>query len=165
MKSINKAIIEHIISAVIFTIFLVAVAIVLTSKFIESNIQKVYSDNGFMIQINPKINKELEELSDIEGLSSKSNIINITNNNNSEKKYQIFLTPVNDNDDDIRISLGNSLIRSLSKYEKKDGSYFLGEYSLPVNQTRIHSIRIWKDKKDHNKKINVNFNLEVKTLN
>ena len=127
-------------------------------------IEKVYADGGLMIQINTKINKDLEDLSDAEGLGSKYNMINVTNNNNITKKYQIILTPINKDENDIRMALDDVLIRNLSKFEKQDNSYVVGEYSLLPNQTRMHSIRMWIDKNSQNKKINVNFKVNVKIL-
>ena len=164
MKILNKAIFEHTISAIIFTIFLIVFAFVITYKYIESNIHNSYNENNFMIQIDPKINKTLDILTDIEGLNSKSNVINITNNNNVKKKYQVLLSPNNSDEEYIRVGIDNVLIRNLSKFEKKDNKYILGEYSLQANQTRIHNIKMWQDKKEQNKKINVNFKLEVKIL-
>lgn len=164
MKILNKAIFEHIISMIIFIIVLVVITIVITLHFLHTNIQNVYVDNGMMIQINPKINKDLEALSDIEGLKIKSNVISITNNNYDTKKYQVYLTPLNDDDESIRVLLDGGLLRSLSKFEKVDDSYLITGYSLPPNLTRVHTISMWKDKKEENKKINVNFKINVKIL-
>ena len=162
LKLLEKDIFNHIISAVFFTLLFAALAVVITMNYIATNIQKVYVDNGFMIQINPKISKELDIISDVEGLNTKTSSVNITNNNTTEKKYQLVLTPLNDNENDIRIALDNVFVRSLSKFKKEDNSYILTEYILPPQQTKIHNVKMWQDKKVQDKKINVNFNLEVK---
>lgn len=164
MKKIKKKLFDSIVSMIVFTVVLIVLTIFVTNKFIELNIEKVYADGGLMIQINTKINKDLEDLSDAEGLGSKYNMINVTNNNNITKKYQIILTPINKDENDIRIALDDVLIRNLSKFEKQDNSYVVGEYSLLPNQTRMHSIRMWIDKNSQNKKINVNFKVNVKIL-
>ena len=164
MKKIKKKLFDSIVSMIIFTVVLIVLTIFVTNKFIELNIEKVYADGGLMIQINTKINKDLEDLSDAEGLGSKYNMINVTNNNNITKKYQIVLTPINKDENDIRMALDDVLIRNLSKFEKQDNSYVVGEYSLLPNQTRMHSIRMWIDKNSQNKKINVNFKVNVKIL-
>lgn len=164
MKKIKKKLFDSIVSMIIFTVVLIVLTIFVTNKFIELNIEKVYADGGLMIQINTKINKDLEDLSDAEGLGSKYNMINVTNNNNITKKYQIILTPINKDENDIRMALDDVLIRNLSKFEKQDNSYVVGEYSLLPNQTRMHSIRMWIDKNSQNKKINVNFKVNVKIL-
>ena len=164
MKILNKAIFENVLSMVIFIVFLIVITVVITLHFLYTNIQNVYVEDGMMIQINPKINKELEALSDVEGLKIKSNVINITNNNYDTKKYQVYLTPINENDESIRVLLDSGLLRNLSKYEKVDDSYLITGYSLEPNQTRVHTISMWKDKKDENKKINVNFKISVKIL-
>ena len=162
LKLLEKDIFNHIISAVFFTLLFAALAVVITMNYIATNIQKVYVDNGFMIQINPKISKELDIISDVEGLNTKTSSVNITNNNTTEKKYQLVLTPLNDNENDIRIALDNVFVRSLSKFKKEDNSYILTEYILPPQQTKIHNVKMWQDKKVQDKKINVNFSLEVK---
>ncbi len=164
MKKIKKKLFDSIVSMIVFTVVLIVLTIFVTNKFIELNIEKVYADGGLMIQINTKINKDLEDLSDAEGLGSKYNMINVTNNNNITKKYQIVLTPINKDENDIRMALDDVLIRNLSKFEKQDNSYVVGEYSLLPNQTRMHSIRMWIDKNSQNKKINVNFKVNVKIL-
>ena len=164
MKKIKKKLFDSIVSMIVFTVVLIVLTIFVTNKFIELNIEKVYADGGLMIQINTKINKDLEDLSDAEGLGSKYNMINVTNNNNITKKYQIILTPINKDENDIRMALDDVLIRNLSKFEKQDNSYVVGEYSLLPNQTRMHSIRMWIDKNSQNKKINVNFKVNVKIL-
>lgn len=164
MKKIKKKLFDSIVSMIVFTVVLIVLTIFVTNKFIELNIEKVYADGGLMIQINTKINKDLEDLSDAEGLGSKYNMINVTNNNSITKKYQIILTPINKDENDIRMALDDVLIRNLSKFEKQDNSYVVGEYSLLPNQTRMHSIRMWIDKNSQNKKINVNFKVNVKIL-
>lgn len=164
MKILNKSILESVISAIIFVIIFIVLTVVVTYKFIESNIHKTYNEKNFMIEIEPKINKELEILSDIEGLKDKYNIINITNNNSDTKKYQILLSPINDDDSDIRVSVDNYLIRSLNNFEKDNNSYILYENNLEANKSRLHQIRLWQSKNNPNKKINVNFKLSVKIL-
>ena len=164
IKKINKEIFDHVISLIVFTLLLVVLTVIITLNYLHKNVQTVYIDKGFMVQINPKIKKDLESLTDSEGLNSKYNTINITNNNNEMKKYQLILTPLNNDEENIRVLLDNSLLRVLSKFRKEDDHYILGEYSLEKSNTIIHTIRMWKDKKDENKKINVNFNLSVKVL-
>ena len=165
INKINKEILDHTISATIFTILLVGAAIVITFKYIDSSIQKVYVDKGFSIQISPKINKSLDILSDYEGLSEKNNLINITNNNSEDMNYQIILTPLSEDEEDIRVALDKNIIKSLSNFEKKDDYYILIDNILPASVTKVHTITMWQDKRVENKKINVDFKLDVKILN
>ena len=164
IKMLNKAIFDHVVSAIVFTLILIASTTIITRKFIESNILNTYSDKGFTIQINPKIKNNLESLSDIEGLNLKSNVINITNNNTEDKTYQVILTPINDDEKDIRLAIDNYLLRNLDNFDKIDNSYLIIEYKLPSGMTNSHTIRMWQDKKVENKKINVDFNLEIKII-
>ena len=158
---INKELFKNSLSLVGITILFVVLAFVVTINFLKSNVQKTYVDKGFMIQINPKINKELEALTDVEGLNIKANKINITNNNTETKKYQLILTPIDDNDDSIRLLLDNSLLRPLSNFKKENNNYILGEYFVESGYTVLHTVSMWKDKKHEDKKVSVNFNLTV----
>lgn len=164
LKALNKEIFDHVFSAIIFTIMLISLGIIISHKYLESNVQKVYNDNNLTIQISPRIKRTLNVLTDSEGLNSKNNVINITNNGEENRRYKIILTPISDNEEDIRVAIDNSLIRSLSNFDKEDDSYILLVNELEPGFTRIHSVKVWQDKKVENKKIKVNFKLEVKTL-
>ena len=163
LKAINKEIFDHVVSAIVFTIMFISMAIIVTNKYIKSNLQKVYNENGFAIQINPKINKTLDILSDLDGLDTTSNNVNITNNNSEKRKYQLILTPINGEEEDIRVLLDNSLLRSLSKFDKIENAYIIAEVEIYPGLTNSHSVRMWQDIQSQNKKINVDFKLEVKT--
>lgn len=164
MKILNRLIFEHVISAIIFVIFAIVLTVIITMKVIQNNIHNTYKEDNVMIEIEPKINRQLDKLTDIEGLNSKYNVINITNNDNVIKKYQILLSPINDNENDIRIYLDNYLIRDLSYYKKEDNSYILYESELKPDFSILHQVRVWQAKNSDKDKINVNFKLSVRLL-
>ena len=161
MKVLNKTIIEYIISITIFLMIIIGLAVFITLRFIHSNIYEVYKDNDVLIELNPKVNKKLDKLSDIEGMSSSFYKINLTNNG-KRKKYQIYISPLNDNDDNIRISLDNYIIRYLSSFEKVDDKYFIYEADIKSDYSLLHKIRIWQDKLSDKDNLKVNLKISVK---
>ena len=165
MKAINKSLVITIISAIFFTIIFIAiVALIVRKVVIEESIYNTYQDQKFMIDLNPKISKTLDKLSDIEGLNSSYSHINITNNNKNKRKYQILLTPINSDEKDIRVSLSNTLIKDLSSFDKNNNNYILGEFSLESGYSNIHQIRSWQKKDSNIDKIEINFKVKVNIL-
>ncbi|MBR1416619.1 MAG: hypothetical protein IJ572_02240 [Bacilli bacterium] len=163
MKILNRSIIRYTISLIIFIGVLIGLTVFITIKIIEDNIHKTYQDNGFIIDINPKINKKLDKQLDIDGIYSPFNIINLTNNG-KKRKYQIVLTPINNSDANIRVSVNNVLIRYLNNFDKVDDGYLLYENYLNEHYSISHQIRVWQSINSVVDNITVNFNLKVNIL-
>lgn len=161
MKLLNKTIFENVISLIVFIIIIVALTFIITLKILQNNVYNVYKEDNFMIELEPKINKTLDKLSDIDGLNSKFNKVNITNNNVDTRKYKILITPLNNDASDIRLSVDNYLIRNLSSFDKQNDSYIIYESSLEPQKSILHQIRVWQSKKSQKDNINVNFKIYV----
>lgn len=163
MKILNGSIRRIYISMILVVLILIVLTSFIAIKLIENKNKLVYQDNNFMVEIEPNINKTIKSLSDSEGLKEKSNKINITNNSDKEKKYQIRLTPLNNNEDDIRISLNNT-IKNLSNYQKEDNYYILLEDNLKPSYSSIYDLRIFLSKNSSLNVLKVNFTLSVALL-
>ena len=162
MKAIKRSLIGYIISAVFFVLLFIALVVLIISKYvIRENLHNTYQEDNFMIDIDPKINKKLDKLDDANGLYSDFNIVNITNNDQKIRKYQIILSPLSNNEEDIRVSIDNSLIRNLSNFDKNNNNYILGEFELEPSYSNVHQIRMWQDIKSKLDKINVDFKITV----
>jgi len=164
MKGLNKSINKYVLSAMLFTLIAVFLTVVLTINLIKNNIRTVYSDNGFIIDLEPKISGKLEKLSDLDGLSIKTNKINITNNNDYKKKYQILISPLNNYEDNIRVSLNNNFIRYLNNFSKSDGYYIIYEGVLESGYSIVHQISIWQSEDSNIKSISVDFKISIKII-
>lgn len=165
MKAIKRLLNGYIISAIFFVLLFIALIVLIISKYvIQENFHKTYQEDNFMIDIDPKINKKLDRLDDANGLYSDYNIVNITNNDQKTRKYRIILSSLSDNEDDIRVSIDNSLIRNLSNFDKKNNDYILGEFELESGFSNVHKIRMWQDIKSKLNKIKVDFKITVYLL-
>ena len=164
MKSLNSSIIGYCIKIIIAILLVVGLIVFITLKIINNDIRNVYVDNSMMIDIQPKIYKTLEKISDEKSFELKGNTINVTNNSTTTKKYQILLSPINNNDNDIRLSIDDYIIRYLNKYDKVDDNYLLYELSLDAGYTSINTIKVWLSNSSSLNNINVNFKLMVKVI-
>ena len=164
MKGLNKSIATYIVSAIFFTIIAVSLTVVLTMNLINNNIRKTYEDSGIIVDIEPKIAKRLEKLNDVNGLDIAKNRVNITNNSDTNKKYEILLTPLNNNEKDIRLSLNNLLIRNLDKFEKEDNNYVLFKGELKSGYSAIFQVGMWQSEESESKTITADFKLNVKII-
>ena len=62
MKGINRAIVFYTLSIFFFLGLIIFLAIYLTNVYIKNSIRNIYEDSAFMIDIDPKIDKNLEIL-------------------------------------------------------------------------------------------------------
>lgn len=143
MNNINKTLTKYIISLVIVTIITIFLSYLLISNLLQNKIKTTYQTSNLIVEINPNINRELTKLTDIDGLNSGENHINITNISDTEVNYQILLTNLTSDESFIRLSINDYLIRNLSSFNKENNSYILGEYSLPSNYTACFNISLW----------------------
>ena len=164
MKILNKSIIYYTISLIISIILFIALVVFITFRVINDNVRNVYIDNNMMIDIQPRINKTLDKLSDIDSFKINGNLINITNNSNKTKTYQIILSPINNNESDIKISIDDYIIRYLNKKKKKDNNYIIYELSLEPTYTSVHIIKVFQSNNSNIDNIKANFKLSVKII-
>ena len=165
MKGLNKSIMMYILSAIFFTLFAVALTVVLTMNLINNNIRRAYEDHGLIIDFEPKITRRLEKLNDIDGLKLENdNKVNITNNSGSPKKYKILLSPINDNSKDIRVSINGRLIRVLDNFEKEDNNYVLYSGEIGAGYSSLFQIGMWQTAESEIKTLSVDFQINVKII-
>ena len=162
MKLLNKTILEYKLSIFLFIIFIVGVGIFATLKIIQNN-NHTYNYKDFIIDMDSKIDKKLEKLTDIEGIDIDANEVNITNNGIG-RKYQIILTPIVENEDVIRVSINNQIIRYLSYFDKNEEGYIIYEKYLEKNYSDINKIRIWQNKISNLEPIKVDFEIKIKII-
>ena len=161
MKILDKIIKSNVISLIIVTIILILMTVFITSKYIESKFKNTYVVDNFVVNTDRKIKTKLEKLSDEEGLKTKEYDINITNNG-IKRNYKILLSPIIDNDDQIRVSFNNNTIRNLSSFDKEDNSYVIYKYYLPTSYSSLNNIKIWQKQDSNLNNINVDFKIEFK---
>ena len=87
---IDKEIKRYALSSIIITVLMIVVTIVIASDVIKSNFHSIFINKNVVINIEPKINKRLTKLSDIDGIKETANKIILTNNG-TNKRYQILL--------------------------------------------------------------------------
>ncbi len=164
MKILNASIKSYVISGIIFIIFCIIIAVFISIKIYENNIHKTYVINNFTVDLNPNISSKLEKLSDLDGLKSKQYDINITNNNDVAKKYQILLSPLCNEEGLIRLSLDNRIIKTLKDFEKNSDGYILLENNLDSSYSILHNIKLWLDKNSNIDKLKVDFNIKINVI-
>lgn len=142
MKYINNYLTKYIISLVIAVIITIFLSYLIISNISQNQIKTIYNTSNLIVELNQDINRDLLKLTDIDGLNTSKNIINITNTSKEEIKYKIFLTGLTSDADYIRISLNNNLIRNLSNYTQEGNSYILGEFSIPSNYSAFYNISL-----------------------
>ena len=161
MKILDKLIKSNIISLIFVTLILILMTVFVTNKYIESNFKSAYNVDNFIVDSDKTIKTTLKKLSDIDGLNEKAYSINITNNG-EKRNYKILLSPIVDNDDDIRLSLNGYITRTLSKFDKEDNSYVIYSDSLNTQYTSINKIKIWQNSDSKIDNIKVNFEIKFK---
>lgn len=164
MKGLKESITKYTISAIIFIIFAVILTVILTINLINNSVRSVYSENGLVIDMEPKINRRLDKLSDVDGLTSTTNKINVTNNDSVNKRYQILLSPINDYEKDIRVSVNNMLIRYLANFEKDGNDYILMEDEVTPGHSVLNQVGMWQSIHSEEGKLGVDFKLKVKII-
>lgn len=161
MRVLDKIIRNNVISLVVVTIILIVLTVFVTTKFIEMKIKNTYEVEGFVISGDKKIKTKLNKLNDSEGLKEKQYTINITNNGET-RNYKILLSPIVDNDSDIRLSFNDNIIRNLSSFDKEDNAYIIYQSYLPSSYSSLNYIRIWQRPTSIEDNIKVDFNLTFK---
>ena len=163
MKGINKAIIIYSLSIIFFTGISIFLVVYLTNNYITNSIRSVYEDNKFMIDIEPKIDKNLEIVDDKDGVNLQTNHVNVTNNGD-KRAYAIRLEPLVDYDSDVRVNLDNRLVRDLSKFKKDDHGYIIYEGVLNKGISSLHKVGMWQNINSQKDSIKVNFKIKVEII-
>lgn len=145
MKNINKELFRYIISSIIITMVIIVMVYILVLNIMQNKLNKVFQTSNLIVDLNPNIDRKIEKLTDIDGINSQINKINITNTAKETINYEIILTPVNKDENYIRLDVDDLLIRTLNNFNKEDNNYILGNYSLPSGFTAIHQIKLWLD--------------------
>jgi len=163
MKGINNAILMYIISLVFFTLLSVVLVVYLTKNYISNSIRSVYVEKDFMIDVEPRVNKVLDKVSDSVGKTLDTNHVYVTNNGQT-RSYQIRIEPINSDDEDIRVNLDNRLIRSLSKFKKDGNSYILYEGVLNKGISFLHKVGFWQNSESKKDNLKIDFKIKVQII-
>ena len=159
MKILDNIIKSNIIQLVFVTIVLIFLTVLATVKFYGNYINNNYEVDNFIINSDKRIKTKLKKLNDSEGLKEKGYKVNITNNG-EQRYYKILLSPLVDNESEIRVAFNNNVIRNLSSFEKYNDSYVIYNYYLPKSYSSINTIKIWQKQDSTLDNINVNFDIK-----
>lgn len=160
-------IIDHEIVRLYFITLMITIAILLGSYFfvgylLQDNVKSTVLHDGLMVELNPNINRQFNSLTDYEGLNSKKNIINITNTA-EDAYYEILISPLNQDDSNIRLSINDLSIKYLSDLPRDGMAYVIKKDSLPRGYTSINFVKLWL-KYDNYQAKKYNFKLSVKKV-
>jgi len=161
MRVLDKIIKSNVISLTLVTIILIVLTVFVTTKFYEMKVKNTYEIEHFVISGDKKIKTKLNKLSDQDGLKGNIYTINITNNGPT-RNYKILLSPIVNNDEDIRLSFNDNIIRNLSSFDKEDNSYIIYNSYLPSSYSSLNKIKIWQRPTSTEDNISVDFNLTFK---
>ena len=163
MKDLKREQNRLILSAIIKCIFIVIFGYIIATSFIINEKRLVIEKDGLVIDINPNIRRKLDIINNYDLKNVKKNRVIVTNNSKDKNiiKYQIILKSINNNEDDIMVNFNDIVDKKLKNFEKKDNYYILYESDLDYQYSGILDIKLYT-KED--KKINVNFKLDVKRI-
>ena len=145
MKNIDKELYKYIGSSIIITIVIIVMLYMLIINILQNRFNKVYQTTNLIVDINPTIDRNIEKLNDIDGVNAPENKINVTNTSNQTIYYQIEMTPLNKDDEYIRLDIDDLMIRNLNNFSSENNSYIIGNYSLPSGYTSLHTIKLYLD--------------------
>jgi hypothetical protein len=165
MKRMNKELIKIIISSVFIGLGIILLSYLIVNNILQNKITKIITTNDLIIEYPPNIKANLNSLTDINGLNSEYYSVNVTNTSNSNIQYEIILTSIISDQDYVRVSIDNGLIRTLSNYEQNN-CYKFGNYEISPGITNVKRIRMWlnKETSPYNSK-SYKFKIEVHELN
>ena len=151
------------------SLFFLVFCIIYSSISIKrtSNSEIENTSNFVAVLDDKKYNPVLEELSDAQAESLEGITYVVTNNNNSDKGFNILIE-VNEDDkeiiDNIMVSVDDLYIFKLSDLEKKDNYYVLYSDHLRAGYTKKYLIKSWYKLNsgiESNKKIKYKFKLDI----
>ena len=145
MKNIDKELYKYIGSSIIITIVIIVMLYMLIINILQNRFNKIYQTTNLIVDINPTIDRTFEKLNDIDGVNAPENKINVTNTSNQTIYYQIEITPLNKDDEYIRLDIDDLMIRNLNNFSSENNSYIIGNYSLPSGYTSLHTIKLYLD--------------------
>ncbi len=145
MKNIDKELYKYIGSSIIITIVIIVMLYMLIINILQNRFNKIYQTTNLIVDINPTIDRTFEKLNDIDGVNAPENKINVTNTSNQTIYYQIEMTPLNKDDEYIRLDIDDLMIRNLNNFSSENNSYIIGNYSLPSGYTSLHTIKLYLD--------------------
>lgn len=137
---------KQIVIEILALIFLILVIIYAVFAIQKGNQNKVSSFEGMVIVVDDKNNKKLEKHSDGEGLENDGITYTVTNNNDGVSNYDLVIIPnVHDEDvlNQIRISVDDLYVSTLTELTRYESGYVLTNYQLKPGYTKIHLIKMW----------------------
>lgn len=160
-KVINREIIITIINSLLVSIFVGFLALILGRTIIRYNLRSNYDLGSLVIDVAPRINKKLDKITDLEGILENGNQVLITNNGLEEEKYKLLLCGKKTNNEDIRIGINKSIIRSLVNLSYEDGCYLIDEKVIIGESSKGYFVNMWYKKSSKNNPSRVNYQLKV----
>ena len=145
MKNIDKELYKYIGSSIIITIVIIVMLYMLIINILQNRFNKIYQTTNLIVDINPTIDRTINKIIDINGVNAPENKINVTNTSNQTIYYQIEMTPLNKDDEYIRLDIDDLMIRNLNNFSSENNSYIIGNYSLPSGYTSLHTIKLYLD--------------------
>lgn len=143
---VNKKLTKQIVVELGMLLFLFAVIIYAFFAIQKSNNNNVSSVDGMVTVLDESNLNKLVAVSDGEGLEGSGATYTITNNNDKEKKYQIVIFPNIHNEEtlkQIRVSINDVYINTLTELERYQGGYIINEDSLGSGYTKRYLIKLW----------------------
>src|SRR5574344_1650526 len=141
MKKINNELIRLYLVTISITFLLLFGTYLFVSYLMQDKVKTTTLNDNLMVEINPNIKRTIYPLSDFEGLKTNKNIFNITNMG-SDTNYKVYLYPIIENDEQIRIDINDLSIKYLSDLQKEDNAYIIKEDALPNGYTAINFLRL-----------------------
>ena len=155
LKDAKKTLIYLIIAIII--VVLVFVWLIFKDVIHKSN-NVVYKTDNFLVDIDPKVNRKLDIITDTNIANLKSNLVKITNNGSKDSHFKILMEPIIDHS--IKIAINDNLTRELSKLKIENDKYVLYEAKLSVGYTSVNNLKFWSTDSSY-KDYMYDFNIEV----
>lgn len=154
------------IIALLILVFSIIYCVFALNKNAKSNLR---TKDGLVLVLDDSNHPKLASKSDGVALSESGTTYTITNNNANTKKYQIIITP-NNNDEkvlsQIKVGIDDIYVYNLSSLDKDNNSYILRTYTLKPGYTKNHLIKIWYNEDTEESLIkDINFKYDIKIVN
>ena len=152
-----------------FTVLFFFLLVIVYSYFTitNDNGEKLNSVDGVVTVLNDSNFEKLELLSDGQGLRQNAISYAVTNNNDSSRKYNVVIYP-NVHDDDVlknvRISVDDVYVKSLSELERHHGGYVITNNRLKSGYTKMHTVKIWYQKDMDIEYVDINFEYDIELV-
>ena len=164
---VSKQLSKQIVIEIIALIFLMGVIVYAFFAIEKSNQNNISSQDGFVIVLDDEEFTSMEASSDGVGLESKGVTYTITNNNSESRTYKIVIRPSVVDEEvlkQVRVSIDDLYVESLTDLERYNGDYVLDTYTLGAGYTRIHLFKYWYKLDSSEDVVNTKIDFEYKLV-